>query len=70
MGTASIDEGRAKPKLLDGAYQKLVAASVGELQYQQTVRKGLMGRTEHGTVHLSPQEMIVKRIETYNTNSK
>ena len=30
--TASTDEGRAKPELLMGTYQKFVAASVGEIQ--------------------------------------
>ena len=32
METASTDEGRAKPELLTGAYQKFLATSVGEIQ--------------------------------------
>ena len=35
METASANEGKAaKPKLLNGAYQKFVAAIVGKIQYK------------------------------------
>ena len=37
--TASTDEGRAKPELLMGTYQKFVAASVGEIQKKKKKEK-------------------------------
>ena len=34
MKTASTNEGRANPKLLNGTYQRFVAGSVGEILYK------------------------------------